>query len=96
MRRRAVGVTVAGLVAIGAACAGAPGVHTEEAAPIETTPPPATTDPATTDSTTTEDTTSDAPAWRSCPGTADLALSFEWECRWIEVPLDHADPEGRR
>ena len=34
MRRRALGVGVAGLVVVGAACVGAPGVRTEEATPI--------------------------------------------------------------
>jgi pimeloyl-ACP methyl ester carboxylesterase len=109
MRRRAVGVAIAALVA-GAACAGAPGVRTEEAASIEVAPPstapsstsspsttppspPSTTDDIPATSPTTPD-TAPAAAWRSCPGTADLALSLDWECRWIDVPLDHADPDG--
>ena len=96
MRRRTLGGGVIGLVAISVACAGTAGVHTEEAVPIETAPPPSsapssTAAPATT---ATPGTTPDATAWRSCPGTADLALSFEWECRWVDVPLDHADPGG--
>jgi pimeloyl-ACP methyl ester carboxylesterase len=87
MRRRAVGVAVAGLVAIGLACAGGPGVHTSKSASIATS----STVPPTTD---VPDTAPVAVGWRSCPGTADLQLTFEWECRWIDVPLDHADPGG--
>jgi pimeloyl-ACP methyl ester carboxylesterase len=31
--------------------------------------------------------------WSSCPDLAD-DLSAEWECAWVDAPLDHADPSG--
>ena len=31
--------------------------------------------------------------WSSCPDLAD-DLSTEWECTWVDAPLDHADPAG--
>ncbi len=82
MGRRVVGGALAALAVLAASCAGGPGVHTEQADSITTEPAPTTT--ATTDDV----------AWRSCPGAADVDLSMSWECRWVDVPLDHADPGG--
>jgi pimeloyl-ACP methyl ester carboxylesterase len=86
MHRRAVGAVLAGVASVALACAGAPGVHTDEAATIATAPPPSTASPQSTSS---PDDRADDAAWRACPGIEDVELSLEWECRWVDVPLEH-------
>ena len=78
MRWRTAGF--AGAVLAATACSAGPGVRTDRAAQ-----PTASTTPPVAPASTLE--------WSSCPDeTAELTT--EWECAWVDTPLDHDDPEG--
>lgn len=81
--RRAVGAGLAGSMVVLAACATDPGVRTEEAAVIA----PPTTEAPDPDPTV---------EWSDCPGIDDLGVIAAWECTWVDVPLDRADPDSAR
>ena len=79
--QRAVAAGVAGVMAVvAAACATGPGVRTEQAALLTpTTSVPTVPVPSEAD-------------WTECPGIDVYELLTDWECAWVAVPLDRADP----
>ncbi len=79
MHRRATGAGLAGLALVALSCAGDPGVHTEQALDVDGPPTsPAVPSPEPLD-------------WTDCPP-FDVVTTVRWECAWVEVPIDRANP----